>query len=104
MTLHIHTQGRFNNHTLQDHGHGTSIMDAMKMGNTVPRLGLKTTSLAFRASVLPFSPRSLPDVTTMPTPSCVCSSLVTSEVNADYKEHPPTNQVMGSKIYHSSMP
>ena len=29
------------------------IVGVMKMGNTVPRAGLKTTSLTFRASVLP---------------------------------------------------
>ena len=28
-------------------------MGVMKMGNTVPRAGLETTSLAFQASVLP---------------------------------------------------
>ena len=32
----------------------TSVMGAMKMGNTVPRIGLKPTFLAFWAPVLPF--------------------------------------------------
>ena len=31
----------------------TSVMVVTKMGNTVPRVGLEPTSLAFRASVLP---------------------------------------------------
>ena len=34
-------------------------MSVTKMGNTVPRTGLETTSLAFRASVLPHRPLSL---------------------------------------------
>ena len=39
MALHVHTQGRFNNHTVvQDPGHGTSVMGVMKMGNIVPRV------------------------------------------------------------------
>ena len=50
--LHVHTQGRFNNHT----AHClyrimvtvTSVMGVMKIRNTVPRAGLEPTYLAFR--------------------------------------------------------
>ena len=57
MTLHKHTYSRFND----DSGHilyrimvtTTSVMGVMKIGNTVPRVGLKPTSLAFRSRVLP---------------------------------------------------
>ena len=57
MTLRIHTQGRINNHT----AHGlyrimvtaTSVEVVMKMGNIVPQVGIKHTSLVFWASVLP---------------------------------------------------
>ena len=38
---------------VQDPGHGTSAMGVMKMGNIVPRAGIKPIYLAFRASVLP---------------------------------------------------
>ena len=34
----------------------TSVMGVMKMGSTLPRIGLKLTSLSFRASVLPLNP------------------------------------------------
>ena len=57
MVLHIHTQGRCNNHTEQCSDRimvtETSIMGEMKMGNSVPRAGIEPTSLAFWASVLP---------------------------------------------------
>ena len=48
------------------------------VGNIVPKVGFKLTALAFQASVL--LPHRLPDVTTMPTPTCLCAS----EVSADY--------------------
>ena len=41
------------------------------MGNIVPRAGIEHTSLAFRA----ITPCRLPDITTMPTLNCLCSSL-----------------------------
>ena len=57
MTLHIHTQDRFNNHTMHSlfriMVRETSVVDVTKMGNTVPRVGLKPAYLAFQASVLP---------------------------------------------------
>ena len=55
--LHIHTQGTFTNHT--EHSlyrilvTAASVMAVVKMGNTVPRVGIKPTSLAFWASVKP---------------------------------------------------
>ena len=55
---------------------GISIMGVMKMGNTVPRVVLKPTSLAFQASVLPLLHVGFPDVTTLPMRTCVCISLL----------------------------
>ena len=54
-----------------------NVMGVMKMGNIVPGAGIKPTSLTFRARVLPstITPHRLPDVTTMPTPTCLCDSL-----------------------------
>ena len=53
--LHIHTQVQqpCSTYLVQDPGHGTSVMGEMKMRNSVPRTGIKPTSLAFLASVLP---------------------------------------------------
>ena len=65
-----------------------TVAGVMKLGNTVPRVGLEPTSLAFSASVLPLHHVGFPDVTTIPKPTCVCSSLP-SEVSADYYTHPP---------------
>ena len=57
MALHIHTQGRFNNQTTCSLYRimvtATSVMGMRKMGNIVPRAGLKPIVLAFQASVLP---------------------------------------------------
>ena len=36
------------------------VMDAMKMGNNVPRAGIEPTSLAFQATVLTITPHMLP--------------------------------------------
>ena len=51
------------------------VVGVMKMGNTVPRVGLKPTSLSFRASMLPLHHVVFPDVTIIKTPTCPCSSL-----------------------------
>ena len=53
MAIHMHTQGRFNNHTAHSLVTATSVTGVTKMGNIVPRAGLKPTSLAFWTSVLP---------------------------------------------------
>ena len=57
MALHIHTQGRFNNHTACSlymiMVMAPGVFGVMKMGNAVPRVGLEPTSLAFWVSVLP---------------------------------------------------
>ena len=45
------------------------------MENTVPRVGVEPTSLAFRASVLPFHHVGFPDVITIPMPTCQYNSL-----------------------------
>ena len=82
MALHSHTQGRFNNHTVHIIAcigswmdMTTSVMSAMKIGNTVPRVGIEPIYVAFRASVLPNTPCRLPDVTTIPKLTCLCSFL-----------------------------
>ena len=58
-----------------DKHHLDSVVGVMKMGNNVPRAGLKPTSLAFRASVLQLHHVGFPDVSTIPTPTCLYSSL-----------------------------
>ena len=55
--------------------HYACVVGMMKMGNTVPRAGLEPTSLTFRASVLPLHHVGFPDVITIPTPTCLYSSL-----------------------------
>ena len=40
--------------------HTATVVGVMKMGNTVPRVGLEPTSLAFQASVLPLHHIGLP--------------------------------------------
>ena len=79
MALHIHPQGRFNNHTAHNlymiMFMAISVVGVMKMGNIVHRVGIKPTSLEFRASVTTITPCRLPDVATIPTPNCLCSSL-----------------------------
>ena len=57
-TTYIYTQGTFNNHAAHSLYRimlkATSVMGVMKMGNSVLRAGIKPTSLAFGATVLPF--------------------------------------------------
>ena len=57
--LHIHTNDMFNNHTAHSLYRikvtSTSVMGEIKMGNIVPRVRIEPTSLAFQASVLPFT-------------------------------------------------
>ena len=50
------------------------------MGNIVPRAGPEPTSLAFRA----IAPHMLDDVTTLPTPTCLCTSLPQRSVWTNY--------------------
>ena len=85
MALHIHTQGRFNNHSLyRIMVMVTNVMGVMKMGNTVPRVRFKSTSLAFWDSVIPLHHmRSLmsplyprPPVCAAPCLRGQCSDLV----------------------------
>ena len=78
VTLLIHTQGRFNNHLVCSvYGicHDTMIMEVMKIGNIVPRVRTEHTSLAFWASLLTITSPRLPDVTTLPTPTCLDEAL-----------------------------
>ena len=74
-----YTQGRYNNHTERSLYRiiimATSVVCVIKMGNIVPRAGTKPTSLAFQPSVLALHHGSLPDVTTIPTPTCLCITL-----------------------------
>ena len=53
----------------------TIVMGVVKMGNILPRVRLERTSRAFWASVLPLQHVGFPDVTTMPMPTCLWSSL-----------------------------
>ena len=59
----------------QDPGHGTGVMGVTKIGNTVPRAGFEPIYLTFRPSVLTLHHIGFPDVTAIPTPTCLCSSL-----------------------------
>ena len=68
-------QQPYSTYLVQVPSHGTSVTGVMNMGNTVPRVGLKCTSLAFQASVLTLHHIGFPDVTTILTPTCICSSL-----------------------------
>ena len=56
MTLHIHTHGRFNNHTTPSLYRisvmATSVVGVMKMRNIEPRVGIEPTYLTFRTTVL----------------------------------------------------
>ena len=47
----------------------------MKIGTSAHRAGIEPMSLAFQASVLSITQPRLPDVTTVPTPTCICGSL-----------------------------
>ena len=53
----------------------TTVVGMMKIGNIVPRAGIKYMSLTFWAIVLMVTPCRLPNVTTISTPACLCSSL-----------------------------
>ena len=55
----------------------SNVVCVIEMERTVPRVGLKPTFLAFRASVLPLHHVGFPDVTsTLPTLTCLCSLRV----------------------------
>ena len=72
----IHRQCMFENHTTCSLYRimvmVTRVMDVIKMGNIAHRAGIEPISLAFWASVLTIIPRRLPDVSMLPTPSCLC--------------------------------
>ena len=53
---------------------------------STPRVGIEPTYLAFLASVLTITLSSLPDVTTLRTPTCLCGSFA-REFSADYLLH-----------------
>ena len=71
MALFIHAQGRFYDHAAHSLQRimvaATNVVGPMKMGNNVPRAGLKPTSLAFwvNASYI------LLDITDTSTPNCL---------------------------------
>ena len=48
-----YVQQLYSVYVVQAHGLGTSVVDVMKMGNIVPRVGIEPTSLAFWVSLLP---------------------------------------------------
>ena len=53
----------------------SSVMALMKMGSIAPKVGIKSTYLAFWASVVTITPPRFPDVVTLFTPDCLCGSL-----------------------------
>ena len=75
VTIHIHTQSRFNNYTAHSLNSilimAASVMDVMKIGNSVPRMVIETTSLAFWGSVLTITPQRFPDATALPMSNCM---------------------------------
>ena len=54
---------------------GYNVLDVKKMETSAPRGGIEPTSLAFHVNRLTISPPRFLDVTTLPTPSCLCDSL-----------------------------
>ena len=46
-----------------------------EMRNIVPRVGIEPIYMAFRPSVLTITQCRLPDITTIPNRTCLCSSL-----------------------------
>ena len=52
----------------------------MELGNIVSRTVIEPTSLALQANVLTITPASLPDITMLPTPTCLCGSLSENSV------------------------
>ena len=66
MTVHIHTQGRFNNHIVyilyKMPVLANSVMGVMKMGNIAPRMEIEPISLAFWSCLLTIIPNRFPDV------------------------------------------
>ena len=52
-----------------------TVVGMEKMGNIEPKVAIESTSLAFQASVLTITSPGLPDVTSLPTPTCLCCSL-----------------------------
>ena len=69
------------------HQSESTVMGVMKMGNTVSRVGLEPTYLAFQASVLPFHCIGSLLSPLYPRPP-VCVWLLVSEVSADYYTRP----------------
>ena len=60
-------------------------MGEMKMGNNVHRAEIEPTSLAFLAYVQTISLLRPPDVTTLPTPTCLCLILPGRSLHIDIK-------------------
>ena len=80
----MHTQGRFINHTVcslyRIMGTATSVVEGMNTEDIAPRAGIEPTYLAFQANVLMITPPRLPDVTTIPTPTCLYGSFLEKSV------------------------
>ena len=56
------------------------IVDVMTIGNMLPRAGIEPTSLAIRDGVIAIIPLRIPDVTSVPIPTCIFGSLPQSSV------------------------
>ena len=91
MTVHIHIACTGSHSLYRIMVMATSVVGVMKMRNTVPRVGLKSTSLAFRASVLPLHHIGIPDVITIPMPTSLCGSLPQRSVQTTTLAPTPLN-------------
>ena len=58
-----------------DPGHGTNVVDVIEMGNSVPSVESHPTFLAFETSVLTTIPPTLPNITSLSTPTCLYDFL-----------------------------
>ena len=103
--IHLHTQGRFNNHTEYSLYRimvmTTSVVGLMKMGNIVPRAGTEPTS-GIVGQCATIAPYMLLDVSTVPTPTCLCSSLPQRAVQTTRILH--SGNYKFSKSFHLTRP
>ena len=93
MAIHIHRQGRFNNHTVHSLYRImvtiSSVVGVMIMGNILLGVGIRPISLVFRVSVLSLHHVGFPDVTNIPTPTCLYSSLPEMSVHMPNQIYDP---------------
>ena len=73
------------------------------MGNIVARAGTEPTSLAFRARVLPLHRIGFPDVTAIPMPTCLCSSLPQRSVHTTTIVYPKMHNSIATNGYQHTL-